>query len=88
MNGPGAWRGFGGNSPMNSMASLNQELMSALWLSSTGMLLYRYESSKWLGQLDETLMRAVIPNMSSMSFLEAWYALPRYRKGKISTGPP
>lgn len=26
--------------PMKSMASLNQELMSALWLSSTGMLLY------------------------------------------------
>lgn len=26
-------------SPINSIASLNQELMSALWLSSTGMLL-------------------------------------------------
>ena len=26
--------------PMKSIASLNQELMSALWLSSTGMLLY------------------------------------------------
>lgn len=27
-------------SPMKSMASMNQELMSSLWLSSTGMHLY------------------------------------------------
>ena len=67
---------------------MNHELMSSLWLSSTGMHLYWYMPSKWLGQLDDTFSKAEIPMPSSMSFLEAWYALPRYRNGRISTGPP
>lgn len=57
--------------PMYSMASMNQELMSVLWLSSTGMHLYWKCPSKWFGQSDETFSKAVIPNASSISLLEA-----------------
>ena len=52
---------------MKSMAVRKCILISAVELSSTGMVSYSNLSGQWFGQLGETLSSAVIPNRSSSS---------------------
>lgn len=74
--------------PIKWMASGKSTRMSAARLSSTFRVLYWSSSSNRFGQEEDTLRTAVIPHRSRVSRLDEWCALPRKRKGRISTGPP
>lgn len=71
---------------MNVMASENQLESSVLWLSSTGMFLYRKLEVKWFLHVEDTFRMAVMPSRCRSCMQAAVRALPRYRWGKISTG--
>jgi len=73
---------------MNVIASVNQTLISACTLSSTGMRLYWKSFSKWLGHVELAFRMAVIPRFWSCPFCEAWNPEPKYKWGRISTAVP
>lgn len=68
--------------------SLTRTLMSAVELSSTGIVWYSNFSGQWFLQFGETFSKAVIPNLSSSSSWLACAADPKYKSSSILTGTP